>query len=1036
MEKYLYVYELVEVMSNVFDEIPFPDPNDKPLEIADFTYSAIRHDVPMISATINSPTSLQGKWNHKQVVTFRNTKFYITEIPSLKHDNVNDYERYEVQMYPEWYIVKKTLFYDVVDSDAVDTSEKYFSNSTNVTFFGTLTEFISRINASFKHSKLDYVAKIADSLVGSDIVNEVKEYIGDNMTLLDAMKKAFDVWKVPFYMDSELNCFVFGYFKNDIDTILRYGYDKELLSVEQNNARNNIITRATGVGSSQNLPYYYPNDTEKGDIDFVMYDERDNVLQEGDPYQLIDKNKLINSVEDGRLYIYKKDTTLSFLELVKAQYKFDNYGESGWTMDGIIDHPQSTEKEPGVSNTFYLTLSEYTTKDDIFLSVRIYFKVSKSGKYKIDLDAEGGYPTIGDFGDGGRTTARLIDCYDEAFVPKWTNDTEDIYVKREWLGGYDSLDFEINDTSHIYCVEFLNSNVSKAIEANKIVADKVDNKIVYEILFNVNLWEYNKEKVRYKWYKAQSEYPYNLISEAPFDKLRDIGVAYDESYERETAEGKVTKVRENFKFAAKVMETHPYQTRLMPSIFTRGKAFHITDDTTDYYSVTAESKDTERYYNATDNTYPTGDLGFIKFPTPYNGKNRSEAMYEYDDIKPEIKGVRNSLGQLIGEIASVAYDYDDNDFVNEGGDDSTSYKHPYFYVKLHRTDSPNDMGFNLFDYALASEPVTLQITSGALAGCSFKVQVAEVEPNVFRNPVLTDTSGELLTMTVNGKDVISQQSCITANTNKFVSWQQDTTKNEVWIALLKEDSTFGVIMPNKGNKLWLKEGDTFNIININLPKEYILQAEQRLDEAIVNDMLKYNAEQFNFAIDFSRIYLAENYNENELKNKAGIYSLLDESSRILVYIGKDTAVYQYVESYTYECKASEMLPKISLGLTNSIVKKESIAETLAKKETTSQNVWRELVNKSTSAIHTGTKLSDYGITDVYISNDGEIVIGNRSIKPVTSTSTIMAAPGFPSMTNIWAELTKVDSTKVIDDSHISENIARRDDLKWRNVTED
>ena len=98
------------ITPNVFEEIPFPDPNDNPLEIADFTYSASRHGVPMISATINSPQSLQGKWNHKQVVTFRNTKFYITEIPSLKHDNANPYYRYEVQMYPAWNIVTKTYW--------------------------------------------------------------------------------------------------------------------------------------------------------------------------------------------------------------------------------------------------------------------------------------------------------------------------------------------------------------------------------------------------------------------------------------------------------------------------------------------------------------------------------------------------------------------------------------------------------------------------------------------------------------------------------------------------------------------------------------------------------------------------------------------------------------------------------------------------------------------------------------------------------------------------------------------------------------
>ena len=67
----------------------------------------------------------------------------------------------------------------------------------------------------------------------------------------------------------------------------------------------------------------------------------------------------------------------------------------------------------------------------------------------------------------------------------------------------------------------------------------------------------------------------------------------------------------------------------------------------------------------------------------------------------------NADGQLIGEIAAVAYDYDDNDGIKGSGSDGTSYQHPYFYAKLHKTDSANEMGFNLFNYALGSEQMTL-----------------------------------------------------------------------------------------------------------------------------------------------------------------------------------------------------------------------------------------------------------------------------------------------------------------------------------------
>ena len=523
-----------------------------------------------------------------------------------------------------------------------------------------------------------------------------------------------------------------------------------------------------------------------------------------------------------------------------------------------------------------------------------------------------------------------------------------------------------------------------------------------------------KPSTKYMWYSVERN------ERADFDTLREIGIAYDEK-----------DIAMRLKFD--VLTKHPYQSRLMPSVFTRGYAFGNT--------VGNGVTDVERFYDATNGLYPDGDGSALDFQTPYNGKNRSEKVYEYDDIKPEIKGVVNADGQLIGEIAAVAYDYDDNDGIKGSGSDGTSYQHPYFYAKLHKTDSANDMGFNLFNYALASEPMTLQITSGSLAGCSFKVQVVEVSPNKFGNPVLTDASGNLK---ADSDGNVSYLSCLSSNTSQFVEAQQDTKTNEVWVALLKEDSTFGVIMPNVENGFKLKAGDTFNIININLPKEYILQAEQRLDAAIVRDMQTDNMERFNFAIDFSRIYLAEDYDENELNDKAGLYSTLDEASRIMVYTGDRNAdgsevwVYQYVESYTYECKGSEMLPKISLSLVNSIVSKESVAETIARQARTAAqgaSLWQQALAKSQSTVmRTGNTLSDYGIGDAYITDEGEIVLGNRSIKPIVtdyggSRSDVVDSG------SIWAELTKVDKTKVIDDSHISENIARRDDLKWMSVTE-
>ena len=1016
MEKYLYIYSEEIVMGEETIAVPFPNGlGTAPFEIADFTYSVSRHGVPMISATIKAPYSLLGKWNHRQFVMFRGARYNITEIPSLKRTSANGYEQYEVQMYPEWNVVTKTYFYDVVDSTVADSAEKYYSDSTSVKFFGTLTEFVARLKASFKKSGIYYGVEIKNTLLGDERVNEVKEFTGDNMTLLDALKKAFEVWGVPFYFDS--GNFVFGFYKNDIDVTVEYGRDKELIAVEKNNAHANIITRATGVGSEQNIPYYYPNDTELGDISYSLAVSKGGAyvdITEGVDYEVPDKNRLATALKESGTYIYRQIEEHINIDVQEAYFTnsvnsiseiTDNWKKITPTFDN--------NNKPSVVATNVTSIGT----NDKYHSFRFFFRVSIKGSIEFSFGAWYNNDTKLLFSDSDSDFS-VVDLYkfpDDQFNTvegyKKSNTIPTDYVVQSWIGRTKEKSYKVTDTSATYAIEFRKVNIAQIMSGRKW--EVTPKPTEYTGLFKIYEQSVNKY---HAWYSAERN------ERADFDTLREIGIAYDEK-------------DIDMRLIFKVLTKHPYQSRLMPSVFTRGYAFGDM--------VGNGVTDVERFYDAINGLYPDGNGSTIEFQTPYNGKNRSEKVYEYDYIKPEIKGVVNADGQLMGEIAAVAYDYDDNDGIKGSGSDGTNYQHPYFYAKLHKTNSANGMGFNLFNYALADEPMTLQITSGSLAGCSFKVQVVEVSPNKFGNPVLTDASGNLKTDS-NGN--MSYLSCVSANTSQFVKAQQDTKTNEVWIALLKEDSTFGVIMPNVQNNFKIKAGDTFNIININLPKEYILQAEHRLDEAIVRDMQTDNMERFNFAIDFSRIYLAEDYDENELNDKAGLYSTLDEASRIMVYTGDKNAdgsevwVYQYVESYTYECKGSEMLPKISLSLVNSIVSKESVAETIARQARTAAqgtNMWQQALAKASSVMQAGNKLSDYGINDAYITDDGTIVLGTRSIKPIVTGSGGVGggSGGGISTASIWEELTKADATKVIDDSHISDNIARRDDLKWRNVIE-
>ena len=143
---------------------------------------------------------------------------------------------------------------------------------------------------------------------------------------------------------------------------------------------------------------------------------------------------------------------------------------------------------------------------------------------------------------------------------------------------------------------------------------------------------------------------------------------------------------------------------------------------------------------------------------------------------------------------------------------------------------------------------------------------------------------------------------------EFQARQNDTSEYEVWIALEKEESTYGQIMPNVRQNLKPAAGDSFVILHIDLPQAYILNAENELKEAIIKYMAQNNSEKFNFSINFSRIYLEEN---------PEIESQLNENARIQVEY--DGIKYDfYISQYTYKCLDEEALPEITVEITDTI----------------------------------------------------------------------------------------------------------------------
>ena len=322
-------------------------------------------------------------------------------------------------------------------------------------------------------------------------------------------------------------------------------------------------------------------------------------------------------------------------------------------------------------------------------------------------------------------------------------------------------------------------------------------------------------------------------------------------------------------------------------------------------SIYRQTNGAERFYNALNDTYKIpGTNDYYSFKNTFSSKKIKEIKVDFSDIKPTIENVTNASGQLFGEIADIAFDANDSDELGTGEgnnifNDTDEYVHSYFYIKLHIYNG--DYGFNLFEQGLEGGTAVINMTTGNCAACEFEIGVTykDNEPERAFNPVLVDSSGNLPAGDFEQK--------VTSQPSQYVESQQNTSTNEVWIAVKKDNTTFGIVMPNATNNYKPSVGDKFVITGIKMPKSLVLAAEKRLDEALIKYMSENNDEKFTFSVNFSRVFLADNIQLAELLNE-----------NVRMYIKYNEHEYlMYVNSFT--CKADKnCLYDISVELTDKL----------------------------------------------------------------------------------------------------------------------
>ena len=786
---------------------------------------------PSISASFYFPRPLDKEWTREEYVEFDGERYYATSIPSSSKDNTSGLYKHEASFVSKREVLDNTLFFDVVSQNPNDTNggDKYRSNQTKFSFGGDINEFVSRINDSMAYcglydkSGVDGYCVVVDEGYGTD---EIKELSFESQYLSEVIQLVKTTFELDYYWIGRV-CHV-GSVQHDLSTsgnygsryVLQYGSDAALMSVQRNNTNNKTVDVITGCGSSDNIPYYYPNTDEYGK---AMFDVEN-----------IDKNKV---------------------SVVLSKY---------WGIVGTGDNKKLTlykGKEDGVYKGEILTselsytggYSSTIGSDKCSITTHYQVRILAKKGMVIDLTSVGVGFAYNDWANeyhkglvyDSKEVVRDIYLRDNVNA-----NSEDKSISKGQTVGTTCIYEFIEDGDYTLHLDFLYSYKSKSWKDSQGVYHQADRSY-----FDMSALG----SVKFS-YAPKSEYiwVYDGDKSASYDKcgieIEGLSSAAAISFEYNFTKdekgnytfAKIT--RSDTTKAVSVMVTgrtwiYP-SANLMPSIYRKSRGAERF-----YYATNSPSDDQKEIY-----TIPGTD-SLYHFSNPYKDKNPHQGYVAVDDIKPTIKGIRNDLiqadglGQLFCEIADVAFDKADSDAKDENG----NFLHPYFYIKLHKFSG--EFGFDLFKHALESESGKIEmIECHGCPACSFPIMCYwDKANNICYNPVSVDKNGNLKAVREDYQDYIMQESDIKSDT-----LNQNSQTKEIWIAVQKETSTLGVVMPNASAGFKPKQGDKFVITGIKAPSVLITAAERRLDEALIKHMSENNEDKFSYSVKFSRIFLQEN----------------------------------------------------------------------------------------------------------------------------------------------------------------------------------
>lgn len=839
-------------------------------EICAFTYSAKRMgSAPTISATFYSFE--QNAVDSNCFVTFRGERYFISKTPTSSKSNTDARYKYDLEFVSERVTLDNIYLYNMSYGDGSTSQQTTFK------FSGTIHDLAERIQLSIDYSygEKDYYKIIVDEGIDENrTVWKVIDFQDTNVTA--AIQESFNTFNLPYYYTFKVNkdgtCSREFHIGNEsesvIEEVFKYGAEDSLLSISRTNANYKVINKITGVGSTENLPYYYPNESPTGEHDFTS----DSRLGDVDiNFFLLSKH--VNIDEKVELTYHTK---VEYEPNIRIGYYKYTAPVGGTVKVGGTYHVLGKQAQT-VTDTMQGTVGDVvgsrTSCSTYGLSCM--FNLQAGGEYKFVISAEA--QSTSDYFYGGveesMTSLQLTSAENKYLGDALDND------EYSFSSGVLTINPK-NDYSEAYFV----FSLVYYFKSNNVSVDKVPISVSYSITDST--FAYKED-----FFTCVGNDGYIYVSESGIKVSNRVDGA------KINISG-----RKNWIIP---------QKSLMPPIYRKtygNERFYLAKN--EDVEVKGETNDGTEY--GTSYNYD----GHV-FNNPFILGKQVEHILNIEDVKPTIKGATHTIGgqtYALDVFAEFAYDDNDND---EFGDDD-EYKHPYFYGKL------NPLGFNLFEHALEQGEMTISMTSGPCGSCNFVIGVNEK-----KNTVQVDSNGNLLRdkdgnvrsgrkglQTETPQDIQNN----TTDNHVWIALKKD--KDTYGVIHPNATECIKPISLSDENKdtTGLVKADTFVITNILLPNKYIYNAEERLENEIKKYLMENNDEKFNFSIKFSRIYLEE--------HKDDVTRFLNENARITVeYFNVQQQL--YVSSYTYKMSADAPLPEITVELKDSLSTNQGVLKNIA-----------------------------------------------------------------------------------------------------------